>query len=222
MIVGRNRLIALFTRMVLFTAFLTSLIFYGQKLGNSYTVFCLFETQIGMVYLIVLGFVILLNTIDLRHGIKGISPGLYRPFALSFVSYGILGGIMGIAYVMPTHNFFCLEGLFYNLLLILVPTLDWIFFEKKGVVKFYSGITWVIYPVFFMVFTVFRAVIWNSAPLFPDGSMYAYEFFSHRDPLFLLYAVAMLFINYGFSMLVIWTDKLLGRPFIAHKDILLD
>ena len=217
MIVARNRLITLFTRLGLFAGFLASLIFYWKKLGNSYTVFCLFETQIGMLYLVVLSLTILGSLFDLRHGVKGIAPGFFRPLGLSFVCYGTLGGIMGIAYVMPVHSFFCIEGLVYNLLLILVPVIDWILFEKKGSVKFYSGITWVFYPVFFLVFTVFRAVIWNNAPLFPDGSMYAYEFFSHHDPLFVLYAFGMLLINYGYSLFIIWIDKLLGRPFPAKS-----
>ena len=222
MIVIRNRLIALFARIAIFAVLLSALIWYWPLIGYEYTPICLFEIQVGIAYLFLMFLIVVFNAIDLRHGISGVAAGAYMPVALAMTAYAVLGGTLGLSYMLPVHGLSNAQAVLYNALLIALPLLEWILFEQKGTVKAYFGITWMVYPFFYMVFTVFRAVIWRDNPLFADGSMYAYEFFDHHDPLFVLWVVLSLIVDYLFGLLLIFLNNVLGRKFKKQRGVLLD
>ena len=222
MIVIRNRLIALLSRIAIFVVLFMALVWYWPLIGYEYTPICLFEIQVGIAYLFLMFLIIIFNVIDLRHGISGVAAGAYMPIALAMTAYAILGGTLGLAYMLPVHGLGSAQAVLYNALLIALPVVEWLLFEQKGTVKAYYGITWMVYPLFYMVFSVFRAVIWRENPLFSDGSMFAYSFFDYHDPLFVLWVVLSLVTNYCFGMLLILMNNALGRKFKKQRGVLLD
>lgn len=220
MIVIRNRLAALFFRIASFAALLWALLAYWPLAGYEYAPICLLEIQTGIAYLLLLFFVVIFNAIDLRHGVSGIAAGAYQPLSLALVSFTSIAGTLSLCYSLPLHRLWSAQSVVYASLLIFLPLVEWILFAPKGGVKSYHGITWLVYPLFFVVFSILRTVIWPDHPLFIDGADFQFLFFDFHEDLFWLWSSLSVIAVYLWSLLLIFVDRLLGRKFRKRKGVL--
>lgn len=224
MIVLRNRFLALFYRILSLGAFLTSLVFFWREFYEyAYAPICYFEVEAGLFYLFILFLAIILNIIDLRRGISGLASSVYMPVSLAATAYCFIGGIMGLGYMLPIQGMKSLPCILYYVALILIPLLEWILFEEKGGVAFYTGLNWMIYPVLYMVFSLFRAVIFPDSPVIEsNGSMYCYSFYNPNDPLFFLWIFLAFLGMFLFFVFLLFLNNCLGRKYKKKKNILFD
>ncbi len=223
MLVIRNRLIALLFRLCAFAVLLWSLISYWSTLPYAYTAFCLLEIQTGLAYLAALFLLIIFNAIDLRHGIHGAAAGGYMPAMLGIVAYTSIGGAVALGYSLPIHNLLNPSSILYSALLIALPIAEWLLFEYKGNVRYYHTITWTIYPVFFMVFSILRVLIWTDAPLFQDGRDFEFLFLDFfAEPVHWVYSVITVLVCYGWGVLLSFIDLAMGRKSREQSNLLQD
>lgn len=67
-------------------------------------------------------------------------------------------------------------GASYAFVMFAYALLDWIFFDEKGTVKFTSAFYYAIYPLFYIIFNIFRPIIFGESPIYHDGYPYPYQF----------------------------------------------
>ena len=184
MIIVRNRVIALSIRILLFAGMMTAFVFYFLEMSPAWRAFCFLEVQVGLAYLIILFFEIIFNAINLRNGIRGISAGFKSPVTLLVMGYCFIASTLYFTYVIPVHSYLTIRSMIFHIVLIVVPLLNWLLFEVKGNVRYFYSFISLLYPMIFVIFSMFRAVIWPNDPLFTPDVMYIYHFFSPSEPPF--------------------------------------
>ena len=214
----RNRLMAFIFRIVMFVLLLGVLSIY---LSSTYTWAALleFEVETTIIYLIGLSIAIIINLIDLRHGISGIAMGFYMPFMLNLTAFTFIGNIMYFAYSLP--NGFASSNqasLFFHAFALVIPTLEWLLFDIKGTVKWYSAFMAMLYPVFYVIFMGFRALIFADTPL-PSGQMYPSPFLKPGWDMFILWSIVSFFVVYGICLAYIFLNNLLAGKYRHKQEI---
>lgn len=187
----RNRLIPLLYRLAATAGLLVGLIFYVTALGPAWRSISLFSVQVGWGLAVVMSLEVIFNAIDMRHGIRGMAAGFYMPFKLPLLVFSISAGGL---YFLDTIVFYPIEfsaqGLIFHLSLILVPLIDYLFFDEKGTVKWYASLSAMIYPTLYLAFVWIRPLIWPDAALYNGSSgMYPYILLNPLHDLFWLGSV---------------------------------
>ena len=214
----RNRLIALLSRLAIYATLLTVTIFYLTG-TEAWADLLYFDTDVAIFYLIILGFSILFNAIDLRRGIKGIAAGFYMPLTLVMVSFCFVSNVVYFAYLLPTGAASgSLHSIFFHAFFLALPVLEWLLFDIKGTVRWYSSFTAMLLPVFYVVFCGFRSLIWPNAIL-PNGSMYPYPFLEPSWGPFVGWAILSFFLVYGVLLGFTFLNNLLAGKYRRGSDI---
>ena len=173
----RNRLISLFIRFAALGVITAFLVIYVLSIAHLPTWFIRFEVEVGFVYVFVLFLEILFNAIDLRHGIKGYPAGVFMPLKLSLTIYAVLASSLYLSLTFSTiAGEKRPEGFTYAVILLLFAIIDWLFFDEKGTVRFSMALPYSIYPTFYMVFNIFRPIIFSNTPIYENGMEYPYAF----------------------------------------------
>ena len=108
-----------------------------------------------------------------------------------------------------------LEIAFYSGLLAF-PALDWILFDEKGTVPFYVAFTSQIVPIFYGIFSIFRAIIWPDNPLL-GGAMYPYPFLDPHSSWFWPGCNIVFASFLAFSVLIVFLNNLLSSKYRKAK-----
>ena len=207
----RNRLLALGYRAAAFVGLLYGLLTYFQARGPMWKALCYFGPVSGFMYLILLGFEIVFNAIDLRRGMNGVAAGPYMPIGLSLVCYCVEGGVLEI--IMGLYEGNASPSTWtLDVLLIALPLLDWLFFDEKGTVHYYAAFLSLIVPLFYWIFIFFRAIIWPNDPLFA-GSNYPYPFLNPEESFSLWGCFVALASCLAFSVLMVFFNNLCSGKF---------
>ena len=209
----RNRLVALLYRIAAFAVLTVAWYFYWGDFSSFWIAFSCFDVQIGLAMIVMFGFVVLFNLIDMRHGIRGVAAYPYLPLALPLMSFSMAAGIVYFAYSLPAgcapHDFF---GYLFHVLLILAPLLEWILFDEKGTVRFSSGFTLMIIPIYYYVFGYFRTLIWPDTPIY-GNHYYAYPCLDFMGKDIVLFTVLYFAILLGAVSLVIFLNNVFSGKY---------
>ena len=211
MIIVRNRLIALLTRLLFIAGLGTVCTLYFLEMSPAWRAFCFLEIQTCAVYLVVLLFELILNIVDMKHGIHGMPAGFNVSFMLMLTGYCFMASLLYFGYIMPVHSYLTLRSILFHSLLLVIPLLNWLLFEPKGSVRYYFSFISILYPMLFTIFSIFRAVIWPNDPLFTPNVMYIYHFLSPTEKCFpwtIWVAIASVI---AFFFLLITFNNLLAR-----------
>lgn len=214
----RNRLLAFLTRMVILVLLSSTL---GAYLAEAATWARLleFETEVAIIYLIVLGFSALFNLIDLRHGIRGIAAGFYMPMNLCLVGFCFVSNAFYFAYGLPTGMASSsINSIIFHAMFLALPTLEWLLFNIKGTVRWHSAFTAMSYPILYVVFMGFRALIWPKAVL-PNGTMYPYPFLAPGWNMFVLWAILSFAVVYGVLLAYIFLNNFLAGKYRVGQEV---
>ena len=214
----RNRLLAVIFRIVFFFVLATA---FSAYLSSTYTWVALleFEVQTALLYQIGLTIAILMNLLDLRHGIHGIAAGAYMPFMLNISAFTFVSNVFYFAYSLPNGTEASNQAaIVFHALFMVIPTLEWLLFDIKGTVKWYSAFSSMLYPVLYVVFMGFRALIWPDAVL-PNGTMYTYPFLKPGWDIFIWWAILSFFVVYGVCLAYIFFNNLLAGKYRAKQEI---
>lgn len=211
MIIVRNRLVALLSRIAMFIGLVVVFSLYFIEMSPAWRGLCFFEIQAGLLYIVFLGFEVIFNMIDMRHGIKGIAAGWSAPLMIMLTGYCFIGSALYFGYIIPIHEYLTLRSILYNAFLIAVPLLNWLLFEIKGNVRSYYAYIALAYPLIYVIFSMFRAMIWPNNPLYTPDTMYIYHFFdpSHKSFPWAIWVAAA--ITIAFFLLLILINNLLAR-----------
>ncbi len=204
----RNRFIALTYRVFALAILLLSLIFYFRSPIATYVAISYFGVLSSFMLALLFFLEVIFNLIDLRRGVNGIPAGVNMHFSLSVTCFSMEASIGHFISVALYGNTSLMETLFY-IALFLLPLGDWLMFDEKGTVPFYVSFTSQIVPIFYGIFSVFRAIIWPNAPL-KNGTMYPYPFLDPHSAwfwpgCFIVFALLLLF-----TMLIIFLNNLLS------------
>lgn len=176
--VARNRLISLIYRFLGFGACVASLVVNVQMTNDKGTLFLYFTILSGLAATICFGAMFIANLIDLiRHGPNGIPAGIYMPIAMSVDVYLTITAIVGnILFPFITSSGHLAWNMFLaHAIVPLLYILDWIIFEEKGTVVWWTSFYWLIFPILYAVFSFLRPFIWQDQK-FGNGSSYPYPF----------------------------------------------
>ena len=214
----RNRVIALLSRLAIFAILVTMTVFYLTG-TEAWASLLQFETSCAFFYLIILGFAILFNAIDLRRGMKGIAAGFYMPVNLVMVGFCFIANVGYFVYALPTG---AASGSIFSILFhtffMTLPVLEWLLFDIKGTVRWYTSFTAMLFPVFYVVFCGFRALIWPDATL-PNGSMYPYPYLKPSWGPFVGWAILTFLIVYGTLLAFTLFNNILSGKYRRGGDI---
>ncbi len=204
----RNRFLALAYRVFALAALLLLIVFYFRSPIETYVAFSYFGVLVSFMLALLLFLEIIFNAIDLRRGVKGVPAGVGMRFALSVTCFSMEASL-GHFISVSLHGETSLIETFFYIALFLLPLGDWLMFDEKGTVPFYVSFTSQIVPIFYGVFSVFRAVIWPNAPL-KGGAMYPYPFLDPHSAwfwpgCFIVFASFLLF-----TMLIVFLNNLLS------------
>jgi len=203
----RNRIIALLYRIAAFALLLTSFQFTLMEYSSFWTAMSGFDMLMGLMMVVMFGFVIVFNLIDLRHGMHGMAAGPYMPIALPLMAFSMVAGIVYFAYVLPLgcapNSFF---SLVFHALLIIAPLIEWLLFDEKGTVRFSTGFAFMTLAIFYYVFGYFRTVIWPETPVY-GTFVYAYPCLDFRNPHIVLASVIYFASLLGAVTLVIFLNN---------------
>lgn len=220
MFVVKNRLISLIGRTIGFILFLVATVFYFLQIGSPSEALIYFNVQSCLFFLLILFIEIISNSIDLRHGIKGIPAGINMKVALPCISYALVSGIIYFAVTIREHEVaYSIPGLLFNLGLIIIPLCDFLFFDEKGSVRWYNAFFSMIYPLFYLVFVMLRAYIWPNDLLY-GSQTYPYDFLNPKNPYYLAYVFATFLILYAFNLVMMLINNLLSGKYsyLFRKD----
>ena len=211
----RNRLIALAYRLIAFAGILITLIFVFRAPIEAYVPLSYFGVLVALLVLALLFFEIVFNAVDLRHGMNGIPAGASMRIALPIVCFSSEASLGFLI-----SSFFrgappALEIVFYSGLLVF-PALDWILFDEKGTVPFYVAFTSQIVPIFYGIFSIFRAIIWPDSPLL-GGAMYPYPFLDPHSSWFWPGCIIVFASFLAFSVLIVFLNNLLSSKYRKAK-----
>lgn len=204
----RNRVISLSYRAMALAALLLLLVFYFRSPIESYVALSYFGVLVSFMLAALFFFEIIFNAIDLRRGMNGLPAGVNMHLALSIVCFS-----MEASFGYFLTSFFSgfgssIEILFYISLFVL-PLGDWLMFDEKGTVPFYTAFTSQIVPIFYGIFSVFRAIIWPEAVL-KSGEMYPYLFLDPHSAWFWPGCIIVFLCLLCFSLLIIFLNNLLS------------
>ena len=186
----RNRLVALLIRIVIFALYCLALGPYIASFDSGWVAICTMGVEMGILGAIVVGFEIVFNLIDLRHGVFGVAAGPYMPLALPIYAFCFLTGMTYFAVLLPTGA--APNGTFALILhatLLIGPLVDWIALDEKGTVPYFCGISCQLYPILFHVFGWFRTIIWPDTPIY-NGNLYALPFLDYLQPNIVWFSIA--------------------------------
>lgn len=214
----RNRLIALLSRGLIW-AILFSVATAYLATGEAWSNLLQFETECALIYLVILGLAFLFNAIDLRHGIRGIAAGFYMPINLMIVAFLFISNFGYFVYALPagaaSSSF---ASIVFHALFLGLPVLEWLLFDIKGTVRWYSSILSMLFPVFYVVFCGFRTLIWPNA-LLPNGSMYPYPYLEPAWGPFVGWSILTFLIVYGTCLLFTFLNNLLSGKYRIGNEI---
>ncbi len=209
----RNRIVALVFRSAAFALLLASFNFYWEGFSSFWTALSCFDVLIGLALIVMFGFTIVFNLIDLRHGIHGVAAYPYMPLALPIMSFSMVAGIVYFAYCLPAG---CAPyGAFASIFhvgLILAPLIEWLLFDEKGTVRFSTGFTLMIIPMFYYVFAYFRTLIWPDSPVYGQN-MYAYPCLDFSTPNIVLFSFIYFVSLLAAVQLVIFLNNVLSGKY---------
>lgn len=220
--VSRNRLASLLLRALLFALYCVAFGPYVSAYDNIWMALCNFNVEMMLVIVIMTGFEIVFNLIDLiRHGIFGASAGPYMPFALPMTAFSVLGGVFYFTSLLPraaapSDGF----AIMFNVMLIVGPLLDFFLIDEKGTVSIAPVILWQVYPILFHVFGYFRTVIWPDVPIY-NNYMYALPFLNYFDPFIVWFSVMFFGLTLGSGALLVLLGNVLSgkyRPYNFNRD----
>ncbi|MBQ7242826.1 MAG: hypothetical protein IJS52_01265 [Bacilli bacterium] len=209
----RNRLLSLLLRLTFFVLYVVATSPYIAQYDSVWLALCTFNVEMMFLMSIMMGFEIIFNFIDLvRHGMRGASAGPYMPFALPLTAFSIASGIFYFTSMLPRDaapggTF----GIMFNVLLIVIPLLDYLLIDEKGTVSFSAVLVWQVYPILFHVFGYFRTLIWPDSGIY-NGYMYALPFLNYSGP-YIFWWSLMFFATTlgGGALLVVFGNILSGR-----------
>ena len=224
----RNRLIGLFYRAGALATMIAALIFFWRTFEFRYAPWAFYVVQSGILYIVLLILNLVFNAIDMRRGIHGLPSSTYLPVATAIWCYAMSAGLLGLGYHLPfglTHvtaaSLATPWSIAYYCLLFALPFAEWLMFAEKGGIRPFSAWTWLAYPILYILFILFRAIIWVDDPVY-GVEMYPLPWLNpnmDENPLFFLWLFLALIALYAFFMFIIFLGKLLGGRF-KKKDIL--
>lgn len=203
----RNRLIALLARIVEFALLLLGLTIFLSQTPSFGQAFCLISTQSCLVFLLFLFVVIVANIIDLRRGIKGIAAGMYMRLALPVFAFCMLGSLLYFIFGLPTDP--SPDAVFFHSLMFGVPIWEWMCFEEKGTVRYYTAFSSLCYPIIYLLFIYIRPYIFPES-IFSNGTAYPYWFFAPDSALTWLYIFLFLLFSYLLVLLYVCINSALS------------
>ena len=209
----RNRIIALLFRSAAFALLMFSFQFYWGGFSSFWTALSCFDVLLGITLIFIFGFAIVFNLIDLRHGIRGVAAYPYMPLALPLMAFSIVAGIVYFSYSLPAGGApYGFAASIFHVCLIAIPLAEWLFFDEKGTVRFSSGFTLMIIPIFYYIFAYFRTIIWPDAPVYGDH-MYAYPCLDFSTPTIVLYSFIYFILLLGSVTLVLFLNNVLAGKY---------
>lgn len=224
----RNRLIGLFYRAGALALMIACLYFFWQTFEFQYAPLAFYVILSGILYIVLLVLNLVFNAIDMRRGIHGLPSSTYLPVATAMWCYAMSAGLLGLAYHLPfglTHaegaSFAQPWSIAYYAVLLVLPSVEWLLFAEKGGIRPFSAWTWLAFPILYIIFILFRAIIWPENPVY-GTEMYALPWLNpdmDENPLFFLWLFLALAALYAFFMLIIFLGKVLGGQY-KKKDIL--
>ena len=214
--VFRNRLLAFFYRLCSLGAMIALLFFYFRNYPPAWRLLSYFSPLAALLYTALLFFETLFNGIDLRRGLRGIPAGVYMPVSLSIVCFALEGAIGYFVGAILQNSFTAFEIVFHSFLFAL-PFLDWLLFDEKGTVRLYSAFFSQIVPIFYGIFSFFRAIIWPGNLLYGD-SLYPYAFLDPESPWFWPGLAIAFFSLVLFSTLIFFLNNVLSFKYRKWRD----
>lgn len=209
----RNRLLALLIRIAIFVFYVVSLGPYMAQFSSFWVALSTFSVEIGLIGTVMVGFEIIFNLIDLRHGPRGVPAGPYMPMALPISVFCIIAGTLYFTALLPNNA--APTGTFAIILhvtLIIGPLIDWLMLDEKGTVRFANGFLAQLYPILYFIFGYFRTVIWPDIQIW-NGNMYALPFLDYTGPNIVLYAALFFVLTLAANALAIFVNHLLAGRF---------
>ena len=189
-------------------ALLLLIVFYFRSAIPTYVAFSYFGALVSFMLAGLLFFEIIFNAIDLRRGMYGLPAGVNMHLALPIVCFSMEASL-GYFLSSSFSGFGSwIEILLYVSLLIL-PLGDWLMFDEKGTVPFYTAFTSQIIPIFYGIFSVFRAIIWPEAVL-KNGEMYPYPFLDPHSGWFWPGCIIVFLCLLCFTLLIVFLNNLLS------------
>ncbi len=217
MIIIRNRLISLLFRGIFFAGLLIAFGFYFRSIPETWQAFCYFDIEVYFLYLIVLGFEIIANLIDLRHGIRGVPAGVYMPITLGISGYGLLASLMYYFYMIPTFGDGGLQSLFCHTVFLIAIVADYVAFDEKGTVHNYAGFSVILYIIFYTIFAWVRVIVWPNTPII-GGSLYFFTFLDASNAMFGLWTLVSFVVCLAYFLFLVFLNKALGGRFSRNSD----
>lgn len=211
----RNRVLSFAYRLLALGALVLLLIFYFRSSIETYVAFSYFGVLVSLLLALLFFLETIFNGIDLRRGMKGFPAGANMHFSLPIVCYSMEAAIGHFIMVSLHGSTSGIETVFY-IALFLLPLGDWLLFDEKGSVPFYVAFTSQIIPIFYGIFSVFRAIIWPNAPL-KDGAMYPYYFLNPYTSWFWPGCLIAFLCLLLFTMLIIFLNNLLSFKYRRAK-----
>lgn len=170
-----------------------------------------FEIQVGMLFAVTLFFEIIFSATSLRYGILGYSGGVYMPIKMPITIYAIVASGMYMAFPFSTiEGEKAPIGASFAISMFLIAILDWIFFDEKGTVKVTSAFYYLIYPFFYLIFNIFRPIIFGETAIYHDGYAFPYQFLDPANGIIVTGVLSSLIALVLFGFLMIFFNNLLS------------
>ncbi|MCR5348119.1 MAG: hypothetical protein K6E59_00700 [Bacilli bacterium] len=209
----RNRLVAVLIRILLAVFYIYPLNGYLSEFPSYGVALSTFSVLLGIVLIVVTVLEIIFNLIDLRHGVHGVPAGPYMPIALPVYAFSVLSGILYFAAQIPVGSApFSTFGVFFHVMMIVGPLIDWIALDEKGTVRFAAGFTSQLYPILYFIFGYFRTLIWDESPIY-GTHMYAYAFLDFTNPNIVWNAILFFAMTLGIVSLTIFSNNLFAGKY---------
>ena len=204
----RNRLLSLTYRVMALAALVLLIVFYFRSSTAYYVALSYFGVLVSFLLALLFSLEIIFNAIDLKRGVNGFPAGTNMHFALPIVCFSMEASLGYIISSSFSGFGSWIEILFY-VGLFLLPLGDWLMFDEKGTVPFYTAFTSQIVPIFYGIFSVFRAIIWPEAVL-KNGEMYPYPFLDPHSGWFWPGCLIVFLCMLIFTLLIVFLNNLLS------------
>ena len=204
----RNRILALTYRVLALAALILLIVYYFRSPIETYVALSYFGVLVSFIFAFLLFLEIIFNAISLRKGANGIAAGVNMHFSLPVTCFAMEASIGHLIYC-SIHGFGPLIEILFYVGLFLLPLGDWLMFDEKGTVPFYVAFTSQIIPIFYGIFSVFRAIIWPNSPLI-EGAMYPYSFLDPHSAWFWPGCIIAFLCFLAFTLLIILANNLLS------------
>lgn len=216
MLIVRNRLLALLYRLAGFAALVVGLWFYFQFPREAWDTMTHYGTWSGILMTAIFGMEIVFNAIDLRHGIKGVAANFFLPITLCVIGYCLTSAIGYFAWTIYAEKGQAqVNEIVFHVILLVVPLLEWLLFEPKKRIPWYTGFFFLVFPIFYAVFIAFRPIIWPDAIL-SNGSLYPLAFLDPHNDLYFLYLFLAALALYAVSMALILLTNLMAGAYVRR------